>query len=699
MSWIGNTKMHWRIRREGLYCNIHTFDVMAEKLTTALFIERARKVHGEMYDYSKVEYVNKTTNVCVICKDHGPFYVAPKKHLVGRGCLECAKQTLWNYDSCLAEAKKYDSESKFKRGSQRAYGVAKRNGWIANYTWFSVLWKPRWSYDECYKEAQKYKSRSEFKKESPSGYSAARTNKWLDDYFWLLPLRKQSGYWTKELCKETAQQYSYVTSFQREQPGAYNAAKKNDWLKDYDWFVSPQKPHGYWNRDNCYKEALKYTSAIELKKNCSAAYNKAHKNGWISDYYWFIIEKKPNGYWTSERCEQESHKYTSRKEFQISCPSAYDVARENKWLDNYNWLINERINIKGNIDSVYAYFFEETHSVYIGRTLMRRQKKRDREHLFTVGNDAVAAHAKSIGVPVPPMVILESNLTLKEGLEQEDYWRKHFEAEGYNVLNRAATGVGVGSLGNIDNGKWNRETCYNEASKYTRLVDFERKSASASAAARRNGWIQDYLWLERKSCLTEETCKEEALKYKSRGEFQKNALTAYAKALKMGWIKQYTWLTTRQKRPSGYWQDYKHCYDEAKKYKNRKGFQNGCISAYSNALKNGWLNDYIWFKEKQKHKYWNKETCFHEAKKYKRITDFAKNAVRAYSVAKENGWDVEYTWFERPFEWTYDLCKSEALKYDTRGHFKVGCTGAYQKSRKQGWLDDFFPKISENDEK
>ena len=42
------------------------------KLTTEEFIKKAREVHGDRYDYSKVEYVNKKTKVCIICKEHGP---------------------------------------------------------------------------------------------------------------------------------------------------------------------------------------------------------------------------------------------------------------------------------------------------------------------------------------------------------------------------------------------------------------------------------------------------------------------------------------------------------------------------------------------------------------------------------------------------------------------------------------------------
>lgn len=59
------------------------------KLNTADFIQKARAVHGDKYDYSKVEYVNNHTQVCIICPEHGEFWQTPNSHLRGRGCKKC----------------------------------------------------------------------------------------------------------------------------------------------------------------------------------------------------------------------------------------------------------------------------------------------------------------------------------------------------------------------------------------------------------------------------------------------------------------------------------------------------------------------------------------------------------------------------------------------------------------------------------
>ena len=55
------------------------------------FIEKARKIHGDKYDYSKVNYINNHTKVCIICPEHGEFHMKPNTHLNGQGCPKCGK--------------------------------------------------------------------------------------------------------------------------------------------------------------------------------------------------------------------------------------------------------------------------------------------------------------------------------------------------------------------------------------------------------------------------------------------------------------------------------------------------------------------------------------------------------------------------------------------------------------------------------
>ena len=62
----------------------------SERLNTEAFIERAKEVHGDTYDYSKVEYVNNNKKVLIICSEHGVFLQGPASHWAGSGCPSCA---------------------------------------------------------------------------------------------------------------------------------------------------------------------------------------------------------------------------------------------------------------------------------------------------------------------------------------------------------------------------------------------------------------------------------------------------------------------------------------------------------------------------------------------------------------------------------------------------------------------------------
>ena len=77
------------------------------------FITKSRKVHGDKYDYSKVEYINNSTKVCIICPEHGEFWQRPNHHLRGHGCPKCKNVFKKDTETFINQAKeihggKYD---------------------------------------------------------------------------------------------------------------------------------------------------------------------------------------------------------------------------------------------------------------------------------------------------------------------------------------------------------------------------------------------------------------------------------------------------------------------------------------------------------------------------------------------------------------------------------------------------------------
>ena len=66
---------------------------MTRRLTKLEVINKAYEVHGYKYIYDKMEYVNNSTKICIVCPIHGDFWQRPNDHLSGKGCPKCSDKT------------------------------------------------------------------------------------------------------------------------------------------------------------------------------------------------------------------------------------------------------------------------------------------------------------------------------------------------------------------------------------------------------------------------------------------------------------------------------------------------------------------------------------------------------------------------------------------------------------------------------
>ncbi|MFW6225878.1 MAG: hypothetical protein ACOC3V_02865 [bacterium] len=91
------------------------------------FINKSKKIHGNKYDYSLIDYKNNKTKVKIICIKHNHiFQQRPNDHLLGQGCILCKKDK-------LSSLKKYTkkiflNKSKEIHGDKYDYSLVKYNG-------------------------------------------------------------------------------------------------------------------------------------------------------------------------------------------------------------------------------------------------------------------------------------------------------------------------------------------------------------------------------------------------------------------------------------------------------------------------------------------------------------------------------------------------------------------------------------------
>ena len=109
--------------------------VLKQTFTKAEFIQKAKEIHGNKYDYSKIEYINSQTKVCIICPEHGEFWQTPNKHLNGQGCAKCQKtcnrytSKTWIEKAKEIHGDKYDySKVEYKSGKEKVCIICPEHG-------------------------------------------------------------------------------------------------------------------------------------------------------------------------------------------------------------------------------------------------------------------------------------------------------------------------------------------------------------------------------------------------------------------------------------------------------------------------------------------------------------------------------------------------------------------------------------------
>lgn len=108
---------------------------MPRRKTTDEFIVDALKVHGHRYDYSLVEYKNSATKVKIVCKEHGVFEQQPNEHSsTGSGCPSCAGKKPYTTDTFIEKARgihgdKFDySETEYKGLADKVKFICQKHG-------------------------------------------------------------------------------------------------------------------------------------------------------------------------------------------------------------------------------------------------------------------------------------------------------------------------------------------------------------------------------------------------------------------------------------------------------------------------------------------------------------------------------------------------------------------------------------------
>ena len=437
--------------------------------------------------------------------------------------------------------------------------------------------------------------------------------------------------------------------------------------------------HGYWTKERCSEEVLKYETRSAFFSGSAGAYHAAHVHGWLDEVCSHMKDLKTH--YSKEECAIEATNYETKTEFAKKSPIYYSHAIRKGYM---NEICTHMKKLGNPVErAIYAYEFQD-HHVYIGLTsdIERRRK----EHLHAK-NSAVYKYIKNSNC-LYEFKVLTGYLPFDEAALVEDEKIFEYADRGWILLNKKRGG----DLGSKIR-KYTKTFCKQIALQYSNKTEFRKSNPYFYGYMCSRGWIDELCehMTQRKKkngYWTKERCREMAKKYSRRTDFQKYDKAAYSKAFKSGWLDDICSHMSYMEFVPSKWT--KETYTiKAQECETRGDFKKKYPNAYGAALDNGWLDELfvnhpnhgyknrrvmIGMKSHQGSKYWTAERVLKEAHKYHSISEFAKKSSGAYDAVFELQIldKVHNIITPKCIRWTYDMIKEEAMKYNTKREFQKG---------------------------
>jgi hypothetical protein len=373
-----------------------------------------------------------------------------------------------------------------------------------------------------------------------------------------------------------------------------------------------------WTKDNVEKEAKKYTTRNEFKKNNSSAYRAALKYGWMDDVSKHMTPVQQS--WDYETVKNIASQYKTKKEFRQNNRKAYDIATYHKWLPS----ITKHMESLGNLYLRKIYVFEfPDKSAYIGLTLNPEQRQHQHLSLTSEDKTAVQRYIKETNLTPIFKILTDDFLPVKEAQVTEQSYIDEYAKNGWKILNK----VSAGALGNRDR-FYTLDMVKNEAEKYNTIKDFKRNSPKFYNAASRYNWLKDITQNLERNIISwsKDKILQISQNYTKLSDFVKQEPKAVDAARRNGWFDEVTSHMSKKQ----YWTP-DTVRDEAKKYETQKEFQRNSPSAFNFAYKHGLLKDISTHMKSGKVK-WTEDDILKVSDIVKDIKDFRENYPKEYDA-------------------------------------------------------------------
>lgn len=143
-----------------------------------------------------------------------------------------------------------------------------------------------------------------------------------------------------------ASQYQRRGEWSKKSPNAYSSAARNGWLEKCCSHMpkpknSKKRRPLKWHKEACQNDAKRFSSRSEWQRQSNSAYNSAKNNKWLDECCAHMalqkrgstVSKPISQYWDLDSCMKEAKKYTSISEWDKQSGASYKAALRNNWVD------------------------------------------------------------------------------------------------------------------------------------------------------------------------------------------------------------------------------------------------------------------------------------------------------------------------------------------------------------------------------
>lgn len=414
-------------------------------------------------------------------------------------------------ENCKAVADSCSTRAEFKENYAFFYNYSKLNGFYEEICknlsnskkkkdkLKKITISEMYTKEECYQESLNYDTRLEFSKHAKTYFRCAEINQWLNDFPHLRtknsPIKTR---YTKFECYTESLKYTTKRAFQKNSRIYYSCSVLNGWINEFKHlstvYISKNVNNNY-TKTECQISAQNYSTRSEFAAKAKKYYEAAFLNKWLTDICSHMKNEPTNDkvFWTKENCNTEALKYKTRKEFECGNGFAYHQAQQKGWLD----IICSHMDI----ETKSEFWTKQRCKIEAAKYIKKSHFSLYSEMAYYVANkfgwlDDICSH----------MLGDDENRYLK--LTDEEI---------------------------------KKNTCFNEALKYSSMREFYEKSPEIFEICRTENLFNDAC-KHMPTCTlpagywTKERCESEAKKYTTITEFRKKSKTAYNKILEFNWI-------------------------------------------------------------------------------------------------------------------------------------------------------------------